>query len=350
MPKCLKCGAELPVDEEGHAPVLCDRCAGRASSRAHRNLQLGAFLNYPATTLLFVINVGVFLAMPLFGVNPLSPSGEGLIRFGGNYGPLTLGGEYWRLVTAGFVHAGILHIAMNMWCLLYLGRMAERLFGKWQTLAIYLLTGVGGALLTNAYAPEKISVGASGALFGIAGALIAGLKFGDLKISWREQRATLSSVVFFAIFSFVWGMRSANTDNMCHLGGFVSGLLIGLPLGAFARKHKLLQLATIVATAGVLVVAAKQLVETQGIEGLVLRAEWELEQKNYPRAIQILEKYTAAQPGDYHSLLMLGDAYLLNNQRDKAAATYQQVLKLNPNSTDAQEALEELSGASAPHK
>src|SRR6516162_934624 len=100
---------------------------------------------------------------------------------------------------------------MNMWCLWSLGRMAERLFGKWQTLAIYAITGVGGSLLSIAWDPHRLSVGASGAVFGVAGALIAGLKYGDFSISWRQQRATLSSVVFFVIFSFVWGMSSANT-------------------------------------------------------------------------------------------------------------------------------------------
>jgi rhomboid protease GluP len=350
MPNCLKCGAELAVNEEGIAPVLCDRCAGRATTRARRGLMTGTFTDFPATSLLIAISVGVFLAMPFFGVNPLNPSGVGLIRFGANYGPLTIGGEYWRLVTAGFVHGGFFHMAMNMWCLWSLGRMAEKLFGRWQTLCIYLLAGVGGALLSIGYDPERLSVGASGAIFGIAGALIAGLKFGEFPISWREQRSTLSSVVFFAIFSFVWGMQRAGTDNMCHLGGFVSGLLLGLPLGAFARKHKLLQLATIVVTAGILVVAGQQLVEAHVSEGQVLRAEWAMEQKNYPQAIQILEKYMVGQPRDYKSLLILGDAYLLNHQKEKAVAAYQQVLKLDPNSSDAKDALDDLTGSSAPQK
>src|SRR5262245_30336545 len=124
MPKCLKCGTELVVNEEGVAPVLCDRCAGKATSRASLSLKAGDFLNFPATSLLLAINVGVFLVMPLLGVNPLRPSGEGLVRIGANYGPLTIGGEYWRLFTAGFIHSGLWHIAINMWCLWSLGRMA----------------------------------------------------------------------------------------------------------------------------------------------------------------------------------------------------------------------------------
>jgi rhomboid protease GluP len=296
------------------------------------------------------INILFFLAMPAFGVNPINPSGLGLIRMGGNYGPFTLGGEYWRLVTAGFLHGGFLHIALNMWCLWSLGRMAERLFGKWQTLCIYLITGVGGALLSIAHEPNHLEVGASGAIFGIAGALIAGLRFGDFNISWREQRGTLSSVVFFTVFSFIWGMSSANTDNMCHLGGFISGLLLGLPLGAFAQRHKLLQLATVLATTAVLFAAGRELVQTHGAEGEIARAVFAWRQKDYPQVIQLLEKYTAANPGDDRTLVMLGEAYEANNQRNKALAAYQQALKVNPGSVEAKQALDDLQSSNTPEK
>jgi membrane associated rhomboid family serine protease len=348
MPSCLKCGAELPVNEEGMAPVLCDRCAGRATSRARRGMNAGALLNYPATTLLIAINVGVFLAMPIFGVNPLDPSGRGLVLFGGNYGPYTLGGEYWRLVTTGFVHAGFLHIAMNMLALFFLGRMAERLFGKWQTLCIYLITGVGGALLSLAHEPGHLEVGASGAIFGIAGALIAGLKFGDLPISWREQRGTLSSVAIFTVFSFVWGMRSPDVDNMCHLGGFVSGLLIGLPMGAFASRHKLFQLATVLATSAVIFAAGRELVRTHGDAAQLYRGDTAFRRGDYVSAIPLLEKYTASNPADDEALVELGGAYELTGQRAKAIAAFERALKANPDSDAARDALQTLRGESDP--
>lgn len=344
MPQCLKCGTELTVNEEGVAPVLCDRCAGHATSRARRTLHAGALLNYPATALLLAINIGVFLAMPVFRVNPMNPSSQGLILLGGNYGPLTLSGDYWRLVTTGFLHAGIIHIALNMWCLFSLGRVAERLFGGWQTLCIYMVTGVGGALLSLAHEPRHLEVGASGAIFGIAGALIAGLRFGDFPISWREQRGTLSSVIMFTIFSFVWGMQSPNVDNMCHLGGFVSGLLLGLPMGAFASRHKFLQLATVLATSAVLFVAGRELVQTHGGTGDrdLYRAGQAFSRGDYASAIPFLEKYAAANPNNEGAWVNLGDAYQLTGQSKKAMTAYQQALKINPESTEAKEGLESL--------
>ena len=187
MPSCLKCGTALAVNEEGVAPVLCDRCAGVATGRARRSMALSGMGHFPVTTLLLAINILAYLVDMVPGIN--------LREWGVNYGPLTLSGQYWRLFTAGFLHGGIFHIAFNMWCLWSLGRLSERLFGRWQTFAIYMVTGVGGALLSIAYNPQRAELGASGAIFGLVGAVMAGVKFGDLNISAGEKRSIFSSVV-----------------------------------------------------------------------------------------------------------------------------------------------------------
>jgi membrane associated rhomboid family serine protease len=347
MPSCLKCGAELPVNEEGMAPVLCDRCAGRATSRARRGVSTGTMRDYPATSALLAINAAVYIAMLLPGVN-----------IGGwlaNIGPLTLGGEYWRLVTAGFVHANFLHIAFNMWCLWSLGRLAERLFGHWQTLALYLLTGVGGALLSIGYDPRRVEVGASGAIFGIAGAILAGLKFGNLAVSPGERKSVISSLIFFIVINFALGsgnlpLFGGNIDNMCHLGGFITGLLIGLPMGAFARHHKLYQLATVLVTAGLLFAAGRELVQTHGADAELYRATRTLRQGDVAGAIPVLERYVAARPDDDEALVLLGAAYSLTGQREKAAAAYEQALKVNPESKPARDALQTLRQDNSPER
>src|SRR5689334_4895598 len=262
MPRCLQCGTALAVNEEGVAPVLCDRCAGVATGRARRSMAMGGLGTYPVTTALLAINILAYVIDFAPGVN--------LRDWGVNYGPYTISGQYWRLFTAGFLHADIFHIGFNMWCLWSLGRLAERLFGKWQTFAIYMVTGVGGALLSIQSNPNHSELGASGAIFGIVGAVMAGVKFGDLDISAGEKRAIFSSVLSFAVLNFILGFSDfgssifGHVDNMCHLGGFVSGLLVGLPLGAFARKHQLLQLATVVITSLVLFAAGRELIQTQG--------------------------------------------------------------------------------------
>ncbi len=349
MPTCLKCGAELPVNEEGMAPVLCDRCAGRATSRARRGLSTGTMRDYPATTALMAINLAVFAGMLLTGGGLMGFSGQQLVKWGGNFGPLTVGGEYWRLITTGFVHANLLHIGFNMWCLWSLGQLSERLFGRWQTLCIYLLTGVGGALLSIGYNPGRLEVGASGAIFGIAGALLAGIKFGNLAISAGERKSIISSMIFFVILNFSLGL-GGNIDNMCHLGGFITGLLVGLPLGAFAQHHKVFQVVTLVVTAALLSFAGQELVGRQGGRGLATRVAMAMQQKDYPKAISLLEKYTAANPDDEGGWIALGEAYERNQQQEKAVAAYQQALKVNPNSADARQALDSLHGNDSPQK
>src|SRR5258708_37424917 len=88
MPTCFKCGTELQVNEEGAAPVLCDRCSGRATSRAQRGMSIGSMTGYPVTITLMAINIAVYLGDLL--------TGGSLTNWGGNRGLLTLSGEYWR--------------------------------------------------------------------------------------------------------------------------------------------------------------------------------------------------------------------------------------------------------------
>jgi membrane associated rhomboid family serine protease len=333
MPNCLKCGTALAVNEEGVAPVLCDRCAGVATGRARRSMAMGGMATYPATTLLMAISIIAYIVDFFPGID--------LKSLGVNSGPLTLSGEYWRLFTAGFLHANIFHIGLNMWCLWSLGRLSERLFGKWQTFAIYMITGVGGALLSIAYDHQRSELGASGAIFGLVGAVLAGVKFGNLDISAGEKKAIFSSVVFFAIFNFMFGMYG-NTDNMCHLGGFVTGLLVGLPLSAFAQHNKILQLGTLVVTSMVVAAGATELVQQEGPQAKKTAAAIAWHQRNYPKAAHLLEQYTVAKPQDDDGLVFLGEAYLNSNKPDKAIGAFEQALRVNPNSEDAKQALEEL--------
>ena len=343
MPSCLKCGASLSVNEEGVAPVLCDRCAGIATGKARRSLALSGA---PVTVLLIAISVLAFVLDLIPGFN--------LKDWGVNYGPLTLSGQYWRLFTAGFLHADFLHIGLNMWCLWSVGRLAERLFGKWQTFAIYMVTGVGGALLSIANKPEHGELGASGAIFGIVGAVIAGVKFGDLRISTGEKRAIISSAISFAVINFMLGTSNigmfSNVDNMCHLGGFVTGLLVGLPLGAFARKHQLLQLATVVITSLVLFVAGRELVQTHSVTILRFRALIAERQHDFRGAAQYTQAYLKDNPNDADAWIDLGKYYILMNQTDSAVQAFQTALKLNPDSDLAKEALQSLGAAEQPDK
>ncbi|HZS27280.1 MAG TPA: rhomboid family intramembrane serine protease [Candidatus Angelobacter sp.] len=327
-----------------------------ATGRARRTIATGTMRDYPVTTALTAINVAVFVGMVATDARFLDFSGQALVAWGANVGPYTLNGEWWRLITAGFVHGGLMHIAFNMWCLWSLGQLSERLFGRFQTLFIYLLTGVGGALLSIAHNSRTFEVGASGAIFGIAGALLAGVKFGNLSISAGQKRSVVSSMVFFVGINFALGaglmgnIFGANIDNFCHLGGFITGLLMGLPMGGFAQHHKIYQWSTVGVMAVVLVFGYKELAQKYGIPPELKLAQQALDNKDYARATYLLEQYTKSNPDDDHIWNILGSLYAMNNQHDKAVAAFQQALKANPDSEQAKQALQQLNAPAAPQE
>jgi rhomboid protease GluP len=190
----------------------------------------------PATYTLVGINCAVYVLMVLKGVSPSNPTVGDLVHWGANFGGYVLAGQWWRLLTAAFVHVGILHLATNMWCLWNLGLLGEPLLGPIGVVAVYVLTGVAGNLLSVAVHPQIVGAGASGAVFGLAGVLILLLKAKLLPVAPEEIRRLRKSVIYFALLNFVIGgttmflRTSIQIDNMAHLGGFLCGLAMGGPL------------------------------------------------------------------------------------------------------------------------
>jgi rhomboid protease GluP len=143
-----------------------------------------------------------------------------LMRLGAK-SPYILAGQWWRLVTAMFLHAGLLHIGMNMWCLVDLGPEVESLFSTTKFIVLYLLTGVLGFSLSLWWSPFGVSVGASGAIMGLIGILIgASFHHGHLGKEYRSQ--LWKWVLYIAIFGIFF-----NIDNAAHFGGLVTGLALG---------------------------------------------------------------------------------------------------------------------------
>ncbi len=195
----------------------------------------------PATYSLLGINIAVYLWMVAHGVSPTAPSTDALVQYGANDAVRVLfSGEWYRVFTAIFLHVGIIHLACNMWCLWNLGLLGEPLVGPFGLAAIYVLTGIAGNLLSLGvnvvwFRQESIGAGASGAVFGLAGILIVLLSNRKLPIPWPEMKKLRRSVIHFAALNFLVGFGTVlypivRIDNMAHLGGFTSGLVLGLPL------------------------------------------------------------------------------------------------------------------------
>ncbi|HUJ30361.1 MAG TPA: rhomboid family intramembrane serine protease [Candidatus Acidoferrum sp.] len=172
------------------------------------------------------MNVVVYLAMCLSGVSWIDPSVPHAIRWGANFGPLTLSGEWWRLFTSMFVHFGLIHIGFNMVCFWDLGRALEFLMGRKAFVVTYVASGLAGSLASVAWDPWRVSAGASGAIFGIAGAFVSYLYFKKTPIDPAVVKQKLKSLGIFIAYNLFYGLRSG-VDNSAHVGGLVAGLILG---------------------------------------------------------------------------------------------------------------------------
>jgi membrane associated rhomboid family serine protease len=209
------------------------------------------------TYAIIAVNVGLWIAGVATGVSAISPSIDSLIAWGADYGPRTVsGGEWWRLASNTFLHIGVLHLAMNMIVLVSIGRFVERLVGQAGFAVLYLVCGVAGSLVSLAHNPYVVSAGASGAVFGLYGALLGFLLRARGTIP-REVLAQLQKSAFlFLFYNLVYGLGQSGIDLAAHLGGlaagFLGGLLLGHPLDASALAGRARRTLTL-AAAGVLV-------------------------------------------------------------------------------------------------
>ncbi len=211
---------------------MCEDCRQREFAlQAETSATDDSQQHFWVTNVILAINILFFAFMVWKHVSFTSPTSDQVVRWGANYGPLTLGGQSWRLISNVFIHIGIAHLAANMWALLVLGRLAEALYGRIAYISIYLFAGIVGSLATLLWNPMSVSAGASGALFGISGALIATLYVGKLPLPRRVIRPVLVTLVLWAAFDLVYGFFKPGVDNAAHIGGFLAGLLVGVPLG-----------------------------------------------------------------------------------------------------------------------
>lgn len=178
-----------------------------------------------ATPILMDLNLLIFILMVAFGVGILEPSTLALLKWGADFGPLTLTGDWWRAITCNFIHIGAFHLLMNMYAFMYIGLWLEDLIGTRRMFISYLLTGVCSAVFSLYMHAETISAGASGAIFGLYGIFLAFLLFHH--IPRAQRKALLISILLFVGYNLVYGMK-AGIDNAAHIGGLLSGFLLGI--------------------------------------------------------------------------------------------------------------------------
>jgi len=231
---------------------------------------------------IIALNVAVFIVMLAAGADLVRPNPAILIQFGSNFGPLTWSGEEWRLLTSAFLHVGILHLALNMFALFQGGALIERLFGSTRFALIYLLSALSGSVVSGWWDPLRNSSGASGAIFGVYGALLAFLAVRRADIPPSSLKSISISTGLFCLYSLGFGAVEPLIDNACHIGGLLGGIVSGAILArpftveARARRQPARLLIAIVVVGLPLVWMGRPLIAQMSTEATSIRFQLDL--------------------------------------------------------------------------
>ncbi len=345
MANCTRCGRQLPPFS---FRKICQWCVQHDAAQRGEDGNDAKQIVLPApwvrrgqssislTQVLFGANVAVYLAMALASGSVMDFPGRTMLHFGANFGPYTLSGDWWRLATYMFLHGGILHIAFNMWCLWDLGALCESLYGRWTYAAIYFITGIAAGLASVGWNPGVLSVGASGAIFGLAGALIASFYLGEFSLPQVAIKGTLTSLLFFAGFNLFFGSMFSGVDNAAHVGGLVSGLILGALIARLAPQHDAPMRRLAVFGVVVLAVIAGGLGVRQWRGGPMRMARaFEALGENPGDSIAQLQSLVREQPDSAQAHFGLARAYFARQQFPQAEAEFKRVVELLPQSSEA---------------
>ena len=340
MANCIRCGRRLPPLTFGKK--ICQWCVqheavqrGELADDARQPVIAAPWVRRESsitlTHVFFGANIAVFLAMALASGSIMDFNGEVMVRFGANFGPFTLSGQWWRLFTYMFLHGGLMHIAFNMWCLWDLGALCESLYGRWTYAAIYLITGVAAGLASVGWNPGTLSVGASGAIFGLAGALIASFYLGEFSVPRVAIQGTLRSLLFFVGFNVLFGTMMSGIDNAAHGGGLVSGLILGALIARVApQPDNLLRRASVLLFMVLIVGSAAMGIHRWRGSGIHFGRSGVDARENIDRMIGELQKKVKQSPQDASAHYALAHAYFANGQFPEGEGELTRVLDLQP--------------------
>ena len=184
--------------------------------------------NHFITSIMIDLNLIVFVWMIASGVSIMHPLSSDLLDFGALRYQEVMDGEYWRLITSGFVHIGIAHILMNMMFLALSGYLVESAIGRWKFLILYILTLIGANVNSLLWGSYAVSAGASGALFGLLGWMLA-------QVLMKRKTGDGSNIIYLFLIFGIGGITLLvglinNSNNAAHLGGLAVGLILGFIL------------------------------------------------------------------------------------------------------------------------
>jgi rhomboid protease GluP len=226
---CPHCRAFITT-EDRVCPYCHEKVGARAADLREPGTILGGFIPHAryTTIIILLINFGMYAAT--LALTPSVGESGALQILGAKYGPWIWGGQWWRLVTAGFLHGGLMHILMNSWVLFDLGAQVEEVYGTNRMIVFYFVSTVGGFFASTLWSPRALSVGASAGIFGLIGAMIA------LGVRHRSALGDHIRGLYtrWAIYGLLFGfLPFFQIDNAAHIGGLAAGFgtayIAGLP-------------------------------------------------------------------------------------------------------------------------
>ncbi|OOM74376.1 rhomboid protease GluP [Clostridium puniceum] len=237
---------KLIINEKNYKVISCDNsCAPleqifNSTMRSHKinnSRKKERFLEDKILTLFIISINGIMFLITQFEIYSTGrSSNEVLISLGAKYNLLIENGEVWRLLTCAFLHSGIIHIGCNMYSLYIIGPQIHQIYGAKKYFIIYIISCITSSLLSYLMSPYSISVGASGGIFGLMGALLA------FAIIEREkiEKKYLSSLLQIIIINLFIGLSIKNIDNFGHIGGLIGGMLIGYIIYRTSKNKRIL--------------------------------------------------------------------------------------------------------------
>src|ERR1044071_3206731 len=216
---CSSCGRPICPDCMTPTPVgmRCPECM-QQRTKVVRNPTgpPGQFSAFPATMVLIAINVVMYLVEIAHGSGGLTQSTLTIYDLGGLFGPAVAEGDWWRLIASGFLHVSILHIGFNMFLLFILGRLLEPRIGTPRFVALYCASLLAGSLGVILLDPNVVSAGASGAVFGVAGAVFVIAR-------GRGMDTIAGEIGILIVINLVFTFAASNISVGAHVGGLIGG-------------------------------------------------------------------------------------------------------------------------------
>jgi membrane associated rhomboid family serine protease len=249
---CSECGRPICTECMTVAPVglRCPEHSGapRGAQRVTRTVRRAGYGGQGAllTKALIALNVGIYLAQ-LAGGATLNADRGWIFVHGALYGPLVADGDWWRLITAAFLHYGPFHLAMNMLALWWFGTPLEDTLGRGRFLLLYLVSGLAGSAGALIASPTAVTVGASGAIFGILGAAL---------VLERQGTPVFGGALTLIVVNLAFTFAVPNISIGGHLGGLAGGILGTFALSRFGRGHAVYGRLGLVGVVGLLAVGA----------------------------------------------------------------------------------------------